>query len=272
MGETFTTKMGDAATSATLKAAAKALKPTLSQFWDPIRGLFLYEYGPVLRGKYSYKDTAAILGLIHGFNDVYDFKSPKALATAYEISTSFLIYNISSTKTDASGLPLGIPIGRYPEDTYNGVETSGLGNPWFLCTTAFAEYMYRTAISFQTAGSIKVTKVSLPFWNYYSPQTNVTAGTTYAADSVTFSSLISSLQGWGDAYFRTVKYYMPADGNLPEEYNRDTGVPTGAISLTWSLASVLTASFARAELMNQTTYIQTLADIAVTPNTTGVFQ
>jgi len=117
MGAAFATKMGDTATSSTLSAAATALAATLGQFWDNTRNLILYEYGPVLRGKYSYKDAAVILGVIHGYagDGLYSYTDPKVLSSALEIATSFLIYNISSTTHDSQGRVLGIPIGRYPE-------------------------------------------------------------------------------------------------------------------------------------------------------------
>lgn len=35
---------------------------------------------------------------------------------------------------------LGVAIGRYPEDRYDGYTTGGKGNPWFLATIALAEY------------------------------------------------------------------------------------------------------------------------------------
>jgi glucoamylase len=61
------------------------------------------------------------------------------LATAVAVESKF-----SSLYSINSGIAswLGTAIGRYPEDTYNGVGNSE-GNPWFLCTNAFAELYYR---------------------------------------------------------------------------------------------------------------------------------
>ena len=128
MGAAFATKMGDSATSATLSAAADALTATLSQFWDPNRQILLYEYGPVLANKASYLDIAVILGVIHGYNNdgVYGYTNEEVLSTALRISTVFLaVYPIANVHADSSGLTLGIPIGRYPEDVYNGTYTFG---------------------------------------------------------------------------------------------------------------------------------------------------
>ena len=83
--------------------------------------LTLYTDGPVLHGKSSFKDTAVMLGIIHGYADdgIYNYNDPMVLASALEIATSFLsIYPIAATQSDPiNGGVLGIPIGRYPEDT-----------------------------------------------------------------------------------------------------------------------------------------------------------
>ncbi len=265
MGSAFASKLGDSALSSQLASAADAITSTLSQFWDPARNLILYEYGPVLRSKSSYKDAAVILGVLHGYNDdnVFGPTSDMVLASAYEIATSFQpIYPIANITVDPSNqLPLGIPVGRYPEDTYNGVLTNSLGNPWYLCTSAFAELFYRAATQFvQVDKQITVTKASLPFWQYFAPQETYVVGTTYGSDGHHFAQMVLSLQGWGDAFMRRVKYHTAANGHLTEEYNRDTGLPTGAADLTWSYAALLTASFSRAEASGDANYVKTLAN------------
>lgn len=114
MGAAFAKKLGDTVTSDTLSQAATALTATLGQFWDPNRQLLLYEYGPILHGKASYKDIAVVLGVIHGYagDGVYGYTNDQVLSTSLQIATSFLpIYAIANTTKDASGKVLGIPIG-----------------------------------------------------------------------------------------------------------------------------------------------------------------
>lgn len=113
-GAAFATKLGDTSTSSTLSTAANALTATLSQFWDVNRDLILYEYGPVLHGKTSFKDVAVVLAIIHGYagDGVYGYTNDEVLASAYQIATSFLdVFLIANTTTDSSGQVLGIPIG-----------------------------------------------------------------------------------------------------------------------------------------------------------------
>jgi glucoamylase len=158
-------------------------------------------------------------------------------------------------------------IGRYPEDVYNGTGTEpNGGNPWYLCTAAFAQYMYSASSEYESAGKISVTDISKPFWDYFAPQAGLQAGQTYSSSTARYRQAINGLNGWGDAFMRTVRYYTPDDGSLAEEFNRNTGVPQGAADLTWSYASILTAAFARAELRGEDGYVRDVANLEVTPN------
>ena len=114
MGKQFAQDLGDNATANTLTAAADALSATLVQFWDPNRQILVYEYGPVLNNKESYKDIAVVLGILHGYagDGVYSYTDHQVLSSALQISTSFLsVFPIANTTSDASGQVLGIPIG-----------------------------------------------------------------------------------------------------------------------------------------------------------------
>ena len=114
MGTSFAQMMNDTATSNTLSGAASALTATLSEFWDPNRQLILYEYGPVLNNKASYKDTAVVLAILHGYagDGIYSYTNDQVLVSAYQIATSFVpVYLIANLTTDSSGQALGIPVG-----------------------------------------------------------------------------------------------------------------------------------------------------------------
>lgn len=127
-----------------------------------------------------------------------------------------------------------------------------------------AEYMYRTASAYTAAQSITVTNTSQPFFAYFAPSAQAGAGSSYGADSAAYAAIVAALEGWGDAFLRRVAFHTPtSDGRLAEEFNRDTGVPQGAGDLTWSYAALLTAAFARAELVGDEGYIGTLAKIGV---------
>jgi glucoamylase len=114
LGSKIAARLDDTSTSETLSIAADAIAAALPGFWDPQRQLIVYEIGPVLANKSSYKDIAVILGVLHGYADdgIFSYITDQVLASAYQIVTSFLtVYPIASTTTDASGQVLGIPVG-----------------------------------------------------------------------------------------------------------------------------------------------------------------
>jgi glucoamylase len=151
---------------------------------------------------------------------------------------------------------------RYPEDIYTGTGTAPEGgNPWFLATATMAELFYKATLDFNTAGEIVVTNTSSLFWNYFAPNAALGAGHSYPANSFHFKAAVGALEGWADAFMRRVKFHKPEDGRFTEEYDRKTGEVRGAADLTWSYASIITASMARARLMNDTSYATGLANL-----------
>jgi glucoamylase len=114
MGAEMATKLNDTTTSNTLSTAAGAVAASFDKYWDSNRQLIMYEYGPVLVNKSSYKDIAVILGVLHGYagDGLFSYTNDQVLSSAYQISTSFIsVYPIANVSTDASGLTLGIPVG-----------------------------------------------------------------------------------------------------------------------------------------------------------------
>lgn len=161
------------------------------------------------------------------------------LATAVAVESKFAsLYSINSN------LPswLGNAIGRYPEDTYNGVGNSQ-GNPWFLCTNAFAELYYRAIKEWTTAGSVTVDSTSVGFFQKF--DSSAASGTTYTVGTSAFTNLVQNVALGADKFLSTVKFHAATNGSLAEEFNRDTGLQTGARDLTWSHASIISASKAK---------------------------
>lgn len=264
LGSALATRMGDSATALTLASAVTAINPSFAQFWSASRSSLLYEYGQVLGGKTSYLDTSVILAILHGYADdgFYGPTNEQVLSSALRIATSFIsVYPVNNITTDSAGRPLGIAIGRYPEDAYNGTGTqAGGGNPWYLTTAALAEFMYRVSKEYSSAEQIVVSSVSKPFFDFFAPSAKLVTGQTYIQSTKQFRQAINGINGWGDAFVRTIKQYMPASGALSEQFNKKTGQPQGAADLSWSYAALLTAAFARADVQGQTLYVTNLAN------------
>ncbi len=92
----------------------------------------------VLGYKNSLIDIAPLLALLHTspYQRLYKLNDEFILKYIDTLKREFLyVFPINKVKS----VP-GIGLGRYPEDRYDGYETSGEGNPWFLSTIALAEY------------------------------------------------------------------------------------------------------------------------------------
>lgn len=138
---------------------------------------------------------------------------------------------------------LGTAIGRYPEDTYNGNGNSQ-GNPWFICTNAFAELYYRAIKEWTQAGSVTVDSISVNFFKKF--DSSAASGTKYTVGTSAFNNLVQNIALGADKFLSTTQFHAATNGSLSEQYNRDSGTMTGARDLTWSHASLISASKAKA--------------------------
>ncbi|KAL6891498.1 glycoside hydrolase family 15 Glucoamylase [Trichoderma longibrachiatum] len=190
------------------------------------------------------KDVNSVLTSIHTFDpnlgcDAATFQpcSDKALSNLKVVVDSFRsIYGVNK------GIPAGaaVAIGRYAEDVYFN------GNPWYLATFAAAEQLYDAIYVWKKTGSITVTATSLAFFQELVP--GVAAG-TYASSSSTFTNIINAVSTYADGFLSEAAKYVPADGSLAEQFDRNSGTPLSALHLTWSYASFLTATARRAGIV-----------------------
>jgi len=226
---------------------ADQIKRSLDDFWDAGKGFVVTTLGRT--GGLDYKDSnidsQVLLASLHfgGSDGVYAPESDRILATTVKVVDSFKDLYAINGQDDT----VGTAIGRYPEDKYNGNGMS-LGNPWFLATTAIAEIHYKAARAFVSRGSVSVTDLNREFFMRAivpSDNINLAAGETVAAADPRFSTLMQALVREGDRYMQRVQKHSQADGNLYEEFNRDSGFMQGAPELTWSHVAFCTAWRAR---------------------------
>lgn len=142
-GADLARRLNDNGAAEYYETQVKALEGKIDEHWDGsvIRATMPGGQGPI---KYKSLDSAVVLGALYGetSDGFYSPTSSKVVATAVALETALKgVYEINA-KDDQAGLP-GFLVGRYPNDTYTGYETGGLGNPWILCTHAMAELYYR---------------------------------------------------------------------------------------------------------------------------------
>jgi glucoamylase len=151
--------------------------------------------------KVSQLDVSIILGSLYfsmddGFLTPDD---PWVVATANRLEERFINLYPINANTD-----LGVAIGRYPEDVYNGSGT-GESNPWFLATAAYAE------LNCYLAGK--------------------------AVDQKDVDKYILK----ASTYFDRIIYHAGPDGHMSEQFNRHNGYNQGAADLTWGYVSYIRA-------------------------------
>jgi glucoamylase len=116
--------------------------------------------------------------------------------------------------------------------------------PWYLCTFAVAEQLYRALQVWEAqAQGITVTSLSLAFFQQF--DSSVATG-TIAAGSEQYTSITAAIKTFADGFITVGAKYTPSDGALAEQFLRSNGQAASAVDLTWSYASILTALDARA--------------------------
>ncbi|EAU86122.2 glucoamylase [Coprinopsis cinerea okayama7 len=207
----------------------------LQSYWNPEQGFITANVG-----YRTGKDANTILASIHTFDpeagcDATTFQpcSDKALSNLKVVVDSFRTeYSINHD------IPAdqGVAVGRYTEDVYFG------GQPWYLTTSATAEQLYDALIVWDRQESLEVTPISQAFFSAF--DSTIQPG-TYAKGSDTYVTLTNAVRRFADGFLATNAKYTPEDGSLSEQYDRDDGRPLSATHLTWSYASLLSASAAR---------------------------
>ncbi len=211
------------------------------QIWDTFDRVAGLDY------KNTGLDVAEVLAALHAHNELdskgnrfFSPSDPRVLKTAYDLSRAFQNeYPIARANPEQKNL--GVPIGRYPKDRYNGLDANYAGNPWYLATAAFAELYYRCAKEWQEAGRIEVVSTNYEFISSLTSE-KLSIGVPITPDDKRFGLLIGAIHDLGDSYLRRIKFHAGPDGHLNEEFSRDNGTPQGAENLSWSYASVLSAA------------------------------
>lgn len=232
--------LNDRAAARFYREQAALLEKRIEKHWREDLGLLVPSLdsagNPGRDGGLDYKraniDSLVIIGIVRG--DTADaFMTPiddRALATVARQEAAFRgLYPINKRP----GIP-GLGIGRYPEDRWFG------GNPWMICTLAFAEYYYLAIKRYRAASEITVTARSLPFFAALGLPFSPAAGMKLSRGDERFRAVMCALRAKGDAYVERVRYHADRrDGSWAEEMDRDSGYKVSAEKLTWNSAAYL---------------------------------
>ncbi len=163
--------------------------------------------------------------------------SDRALASLDRIVEVFkIVYELNAGRDTTRD---GVMCGRYPEDIYDGKQTS-VGHPWFICTHQIVETIALAANRFADTGRFTPTEFSLRFFRRFHPA--LQAGKTYrkAIDSE-FETTLRGMRAMAHAYLRTARSFAGPEGRMDEQIDRVTERMRGARELTWSYSSLMSA-------------------------------
>jgi glucoamylase len=199
-------RMSDSDAARFYEKEAALIGSLLQRFVNPQTGTLAYaiEKSPGLPHKRSDLDISVILALIHTYDGSFFDSTETSMQTLKELIKVFRQrYPLNRNLRGRSGEALGVSLGRYPEDIYDGSGFSG-GNPWFLSTLASAEFL--CDLSHSRAGKRREALVDIAV-----------------------------------SQFNRVIHHLDEQGSMSEQFNRDTGFQQGARDLTWSYVAYLTA-------------------------------
>ena len=157
--------------------------------------------------KNSGLDVAPLLALNHTapYQTVFSMRDPAVLKYISVLANTFgNLYGVNKQYAN-----LGVGIGRYPEDRYDGYETSRVGNPWFLSTLALGEYTCLAKQEMARKGTLTKTM-----------QKNF--------DDVLEGQINRAL------------FHSDRKGHMSEQFNHANGTMQGATDLTWSHNAFMT--------------------------------
>lgn len=143
---------------------------------------------------------------------------------------------------------LGIGLGRYPEDIYDGVGLSE-ANPWFLSTAVASNYLYKLVHwYFNNRMNIIINDSNINFWSLileFDKSLNPHTVIVIPFNSKAFNQTLSTLFNYSDSFLDKIRQHAGDEGQMSEQFNKFTGFLTGATDLTWSYGEFINTFQAR---------------------------
>lgn len=228
------------------RAAAAGLEPLLDDHWDPARGFLRSQLVIVATDGYTAKktdlDSAIIVAVMEADRDGprHSVLDDRVHATVAVLENLFRSTYPINARDD-----VGLGYGRYQGDVYYG------GNPWFLITAYYAEFHYRLARKLEQGADFRVTKRNLDFVRSIAgdgERTVLEPGTVLHPGDTSHRELIARLVRKGDSILRRFRLHTPADGQIYEQFDKNSGKPTSSPGIGWGHSAFLSAALERSRL------------------------
>ncbi len=231
---------GDQGRAGPYAAAASALRESLARHWLPDRGYYGFHREPVRPGDNL--DVAVVIGALHGrlADGAGSLLDDRVLATLSKLEGLFArLYPFNARLAADEGLLYG----RYEGDQYYG------GNPWGMLTLECAEAQYQLAALLAQRASLQVTALNRPLFARALERAGHAGelgdGGDLFADPAARGVIVRGFTARGDDILRTLRRLTPPAGDMPEQYDKSSGVPVSTRNLAWSHAAFISAASAR---------------------------
>lgn len=138
---------------------------------------------------------------------------------------------------------IGVGLGRYPEDIYDGYGTTE-GNPWFISTASAAEVVLRMIYkSLSKKADIIISTDNKDFYSIFiedlfENKHHSKNGMVLPYGSQQYKLLISGMLSYSDTFLKVIMNHVDStNGRMLEQFNKYHGYMQGAEDLTWSYSS-----------------------------------
>lgn len=175
----------------------------------------------------------------------------------YLIQKMSILYPINHSNAK---LNMGVALGRYPEDVYDGDGTSE-GNPWFLATSYSSEILYKLINNINSSGNditIPLNSWDSQFWTLIFEGLEESLDNAEEAkyqlvipfNSPAFKQTMSTLFQLSESFLDKIRQHTSDKGDMSEQFNKYTGFMQGATDLTWSYSSFWAACHERSKILD----------------------
>ncbi|KAK4047879.1 hypothetical protein OIO90_006040 [Microbotryomycetes sp. JL221] len=258
-GASLAIGMGDHGAATFYASEAKKVENTINEFWSEERGRIRVtvnhtsgrvsdenpHQGDATYGKASELDTAVLLAVLHSGRGTAWETDSRLFATLDKIIRIFEpLYPVNQGKPVPA-------LGRYDTDRYDGIGLSE-GHPWYLCTLAASEILYRSSRALSRSRSPFVIEPHSHEW--YGRFVDLSSlpvkrkgenRIELAPQSKPLRQIIRGQRRMADQFVGVVQEYVRLNGSMSEQFHRTTGEGRGARDLTWSYAAFITTAQAR---------------------------
>lgn len=203
-----------------------------------------------LRGQRCGLDIGSVLGSLraHDMDDPTDLIDiPFSIDDSAVISTLSALVNDMKYRypinLEGGKFTVGLALGRYPEDRYDGYGISE-GNPWFISTATASEVLFKLVYYlYFHHNDLVITKDQYAFYaSFISLDTEIEAEQIVLPfNSDAFIETTLSLMKYADSFLKVIQKHVDENGHMSEQFNKYTGFMEGAENLTWSYASFWSA-------------------------------